>query len=271
MLLYATSWLYRTASGLASSAAGAASDLARSVCFHTLRQGSVPRHVAFIMDGNRRYAKKMKVKTIEGHSRGFKKLEETLDWCLDLGVEVVTIYAFSIENFKRPPQEVEPLMDLARSKFEEFCIEGEFIQRHGISVRILGDLSLLPSDVRSAAVKAMKMTESNSKSLLNICFPYTSRQELANAAAEALADGDTGPNAIDERLYTANCPPVDLLIRTSGEVRLSDFLLWQCNEDTQIHFVPVFWPEFGFMDMVRTLMDYNLGLSRRRSSSLAPP
>lgn len=106
-----------------------------------------------------------------------------------------------------------------------------------------------------------------------MCFPYTSRQELAKAASDALAAGDTSETAIDSHLYTADCPPVDLLIRTSGEIRLSDFLLWQCNEDTQIHFIPVYWPEFRFLDMLRTLLEYNLGrtvtLERARQAELA--
>ena len=98
------------------------------------------------------------------------------------------------------------------------------------------------------------------RSVLNICFPYTSRQEMAHAASEALANTTGGsPSAIDDHLYTADCPPVDLLIRTSGEIRLSDFMLWQCNKDTQIYFVPVFWPEFSFLDMLRTLLEFNLG------------
>ncbi|KXS19212.1 dehydrodolichyl diphosphate synthetase [Gonapodya prolifera JEL478] len=236
----------------------------RQACVHILRMGSVPRHVAFIMDGNRRYAKKYHMKTVLGHFKGFDTLEETLEWCLDLGVEWVTVFAFSIDNFKRSSEEVDGLMNLAKEKFELFTQEGQFIQKNGIRVRVLGDLELLPEDVRRAAKSAMEWTKTNRRANLNICIPYTARHELANAVEELLNDTALqGPDClpfessdVSERLFTAEAPPVDILVRTSGETRLSDFLLWQVCEKTTVHFIDCLWPEFSFSHMLPILLEF---------------
>ncbi|KAJ3101286.1 hypothetical protein HDU97_001526 [Phlyctochytrium planicorne] len=219
------------------------------------------------MDGNRRFAKCRGLVVQKGHQEGFSKLENTLDWCLRLGVKVVTVYAFSTENFNRNPTEVQLLMDLAKEKFEEFATKrhySEVIEKFGISVKVLGNVSLLPLDVQEAASRAVFMTQHNNGAILNVCFPYTSREEMA-LAVESLMDGvrtgqlvpsDISEDLINKSLYTGNMPPLDLMIRTSGEIRLSDFLLWQGSENCHIHYVDAFWPEFSFWDALPALHNY---------------
>uniref|UniRef100_A0ABI8A2S1 Alkyl transferase n=1 Tax=Felis catus TaxID=9685 RepID=A0ABI8A2S1_FELCA len=198
-------------------------------CANIIKAGPVPKHVAFIMDGNRRYAKKRQVERQEGHSQGFNKLAETLRWCLNLGILEVTVYAFSIENFKRSKSEVDGLMDLARQKFSRLMEEQCF---------------------------------------LNVCFAYTSRHEISNAVREMawgveqglLDPSDISESLLDKCLYTNHSPHPDILIRTSGEVRLSDFLLWQTSHSCLV-FQPVLWPEYTFWNLCEALLQYQMNHS----------
>ncbi|KAI7806832.1 dehydrodolichyl diphosphate synthase [Triplophysa rosa] len=207
-----------------------------------LKAGPMPRHVAFIMDGNRRYAQKRHVERQEGHTQGFDKLAETLRWCLNLGIHEVTVYAFSIENFKRSKEEVDGLIELARQKFSRLLMEHENLEKHGVCVRVLGDLTLLPLDLQQLIANAVVSTKAHNKCFLNVCFAYTSRHEIANAVKEMawgveqgfIKSSDVSEVLLSQCLYSSNSPNPDLLIRTSGEVRLSDFLLWQPIK-TQAH------------------------------------
>ncbi|XP_074018078.1 dehydrodolichyl diphosphate synthase complex subunit DHDDS isoform X3 [Numenius arquata] len=206
-------------------------------CANIIKAGPMPKHVAFIMDGNRRYAQKCHVERQQGHSQGFDKLAQTLRWCLNLGIREVTVYAFSIENFKRSKEEVDGLMDLARQKFSRLLEEQCF---------------------------------------LNVCFAYTSRHEISNAVREMawgveqglLEPSDVSESLLDKCLYTNNSPDPDLLIRTSGEVRLSDFLLWQTSHSCLV-FQSVLWPEYSFWNLceaiLRFQMNYN-ALQKARDS-----
>eukprot|EP00056_Hartaetosiga_gracilis_P022510 m.31114 g.31114 ORF g.31114 m.31114 type:complete len:170 (+) comp9684_c0_seq4:47-556(+) len=135
----------------------------RRLATSVLRCGPIPRHVAFIMDGNRRYAKKMNVETVKGHAAGFETLKHTLEWCMDLGVEVVTVYAFSLENFKRSEKEVDGLMKLAEEKFYELLEENEMVHRLGVQIRVLGDISRLPQGLQKAIAKVVSMSKDNDK------------------------------------------------------------------------------------------------------------
>ncbi|XP_073871848.1 dehydrodolichyl diphosphate synthase complex subunit DHDDS isoform X7 [Macaca fascicularis] len=153
-------------------------------CANIIKAGPMPKHIAFIMDGNRRYAKKCQVERQEGHSQGFNKLAETLRWCLNLGILEVTVYAFSIENFKRSKSEVDGLMDLARQKFSRLMEEQEKLQKHGVCIRVLGDLHLLPLDLQELIAQAVQATKNYNKCFLNVCFAYTSRHEISNAVRE---------------------------------------------------------------------------------------
>ncbi|KAK2579271.1 hypothetical protein KPH14_008230 [Odynerus spinipes] len=228
-----------------------------------LRSGRIPRHVAFIMDGNRRYANKQHVEKETGHVRGFDKLAETLQWCLDLGILEVTVYAFSIENFKRTKEEVHTLMELARQKFQRLLDEREKLMEHGVCVRVIGNLELIPDNVRKLIAEAMLITKNNNKAFLNVAFAYTSRDEMTYAIKDILRgvnDSNILPEDIDEDLiskclYTYESPNPDLLIRTSGEVRLSDFLMWQVSNSC-IYFADVLWPEFSAWDLFSAVFYY---------------
>lgn len=203
-----------------------------------LQTSKIPRHVAFIMDGNRRYAKKHKLKSsAEGHIYGFDKLSEALQWCLDIGIEEVTVYAFSIENFKRSKDEVDTLLEMAREKFQKFLEEKDELNRRGICVRMIGNWKLLPVDLQKCMADAMLHTRNNTKAYLNVAFAYTSRDEMTESMRDIL-DGvereelepcDITDDLIRKCMYSGQSSDPDLLVRTSGESRLSDFLLWQVS------------------------------------------
>lgn len=203
-----------------------------------IKSGRIPRHVAFIMDGNRRYANKVQLKTTtDGHVRGFDKLAEALQWCLDIGIEEVTVYAFSIENFKRSKSEVDTLMQLAREKFAKFMEEKDQLNERGICIRMIGNWTLLPVDLQKCMAEAMLLTEHNTNAVLNVAFAYTSRDEMTQSIKDII-DGvhrneiepcDITDTLIRRCMYSGKSSDPDLLVRTSGEARLSDFLLWQVS------------------------------------------
>uniref|UniRef100_A0A673UYP9 Alkyl transferase n=1 Tax=Suricata suricatta TaxID=37032 RepID=A0A673UYP9_SURSU len=203
-------------------------------CANIIKAGPMPKHIAFIMDGNRRYAKKCQVERQEGHSQGFNKLAETLRWCLNLGILEVTVYAFSIENFKRSKSEVDGLMDLARQKFSRLMEEQENLRKHGVCIRVLGDLHLLPLDLQELIAKAVQATKNY--------------------------NNDVSESLLDKCLYTNHSPHPDILIRTSGEVRLSDFLLWQTSHSCLV-FQPVLWPEYTFWNLFEAILQYQMNHS----------
>ncbi|XP_053124523.1 dehydrodolichyl diphosphate synthase complex subunit DHDDS isoform X2 [Hemicordylus capensis] len=234
-------------------------------CASVIKAGPMPKHIAFIMDGNRRYAKKNKVKKLEGHSQGFAKLAQTLQWCLSLGIQEVTVYAFSIENFKRSQDEVDGLMELARQKFTHLLEEKDNLKKHGVCVRILGDLTLLPQDIQELVARVELTTRHYNTCFLNICIAYTSRQEISNAVKELawgveeglLQPSDVSEPLIDKCLYSSKSPHPDILIRTSGEVRLSDFLLWQTSHACLV-FQSVLWPEYSFWNLWDAILQYQM-------------
>lgn len=198
--------------------------------------GPIPNHIAFIMDGNRRFATKNNLKTkSDGHMKGFDKLVQILQWCLDVGINEVTVYAFSIENFKRSKKEVETLMALAKDKFENLIEDKEKLNERGICVRIVGNLSLLPIDLQSIMAKVMLMTKDNSRAVWNIAFAYTSRDEMTESIRTIvngvkrleLCVDDITEDLFKQCMYMSKSPDPDLMIRTSGETRLSDFLTYQ--------------------------------------------
>ncbi|XP_047455766.1 dehydrodolichyl diphosphate synthase complex subunit DHDDS [Mugil cephalus] len=232
---------------------------------NVLKAGPMPKHVAFIMDGNRRFAVKKQMERQEGHMQGFNKLAETLRWCKHLDIPEVTVYAFSIENFKRPKDEVDGLMELARQKFEKLLEERENLEKHGVCIRVLGDLNMLPLDLQQLIAKAVLTTSSHNKCFLNVCFAYTSRYEITNAVREMawgveqglIKASDVSEALLSECLYTSNSPDPDLLIRTSGEVRLSDFLLWQTSYSCLV-FQSVLWPEYSFWNLCEAILQYQI-------------
>ncbi|OCT48568.1 putative prenyltransferase [Cladophialophora carrionii] len=345
----------------------------RELLIGALRQGPVPKHVAFVMDGNRRFARNHRIETVEGHNLGFEALAKILEVCYKSGVHTVTIYAFSIENFKRSKYEVDALMAMAKIKLKQLVQHGDLLDRYGARIRILGQRELIKPDVLEAVDKAVETTSQNQgKCVLNVCFPYTSREEITTAVkcvveqwsrplpeehpagqkdrqspfredriAQAIrseqvsqhsttttthlsppgfrspsssttslssyspdlaSDHDTESvststtlhhddapapfshtssttqkprypppdsitaETITSNTYTSSCPPIDLLIRTSGVSRLSDFMLWQCHEDTEIVFLDVLWPEFDLWSFLPVLWEWQW--RRRREQKM---
>lgn len=245
--------------------------------------GPVPRHVAFIMDGNRRWARKGGMEPHEGHPRGGEKLIESLQWCLDAGVDIVTVYAFSIENFKRPQREIDEIMDLAEDKFKAMLQRSDVIQENQVCVRVLGNLDLVPVSLRTMMSRAMADTcKYTAGPTLNICFSYTSRFDIANSISSLIDLCDQGqlePADISDHTITAclstgyargadaQSPFPELLIRTSGETRLSDFLLWESSHSV-LSFCDVLWPDLKAWDFVKILLDYQTQ-ARGRAASIA--
>jgi undecaprenyl diphosphate synthase len=209
----------------------------------------IPRHVAIIMDGNGRWARARGMPRAFGHRAGAGVVREVVTECGRLGVEVLTLYSFSLENWKRPREEIEALMRLAVLYFEG---EREELVRHGVRVRVIGQREGLPEDVLSAMDALVRATERCGRLTLCLAINYGSRCEIAYAARELAQDvlkGSIRPEEIDEaafaqRLWTSGIPDPDLLIRTAGEMRVSNYLLWQISY-AEIFVTPALWPEFG--------------------------
>ncbi|PYH84331.1 Undecaprenyl diphosphate synthase [Aspergillus uvarum CBS 121591] len=342
----------------------------RELLVGAIKQGPVPQHIAFVMDGNRRFARSHGIETVEGHNMGFEALARILEVCYKSGVKVVTIYAFSIENFKRSKFEVDALMEMARVKLSQMAQHGEILDRYGAKVRVLGRLDMLKPDVLAAVNRAVDMTSGNGERILNICFPYTSRDEITGAirdtvseysqplpanrpsnasqrtpfsethitqtiraraqpmkaddlpsdvetASESSHEDGAPPNnlpnqvyesgssfsssstlhlggqtdaangredsprkekavymspetitrqTLTEHMFTGDNPPLDLLVRTSGVERLSDFMLWQCDEETEIVFLDVLWPDFDLWHFLPVLLGWQRRISKAKKN-----
>mmetsp|Transcript_3097 Transcript_3097/g.5206 ORF Transcript_3097/g.5206 Transcript_3097/m.5206 type:complete len:279 (+) Transcript_3097:72-908(+) len=240
-----------------------AGKLGRSAVFKILGAGPLPAHFAIIMDGNRRYANRERIGRKEGHVKGFNKLHETLFWLLDVGIRNVSVYAFSIDNFKRTAEEVDALMDLALEKFEVLLDDMDLVHKYELKVLVTGDLTLVPEKVKNAALALMQRTKDYSRCVLNICFAYTGCNDIAhavNTVASGVESGKIGTSdvnvkLIEKSLLTSGMPPVDLLLRTSGEKRLSDFLLWQCS-GAHLAFIDTLWPDLSLWDLVQVILEY---------------
>ncbi|XP_055375278.1 dehydrodolichyl diphosphate synthase complex subunit DHDDS [Condylostylus longicornis] len=234
-----------------------------TLAMNILKMGPLPKHIAFIMDGNRRFAKHSQIQKIDGHSKGFDKLTECLQWCLSMEIKEVTVFAFSIENFKRTQDEVDDLLRLAKEKFDKLLEEEKVLCENGVRIRIFGDLLLLPKDLQNVIAKAMLITEQNDKLFLNIAFAYTSHNEITTSIQEVIEDhGDLKKEDINEYLiskclYMNSSPDPDLLIRTSGESRISDFLMWQLSS-TVLYFTRALWPQLTLMDFLFGIFSYQL-------------
>jgi len=197
------------------------------------------KHVAIIMDGNGRWAKAHHLPRVVGHQRGVEAVRRLVRACKGLGLDCLTLYAFSSENWKRPDEEISDLMNLMR-KFIKSDLP-EFVA-NDVRLKIIGDYKALAPDIVAMLEDALAQT-SKGGTTLAVALNYGSQQEIAKAAAKAAEEGEVTPEAIERHLYTAELPPLDLLIRTSGEVRLSNFLLWQAAY-TEMYFTEVLWPDF---------------------------
>jgi len=213
---------------------------------------SVPRHVAIIMDGNGRWAKARGLPRVAGHRAGAEAARAVLRAAGEAGVECLTLYAFSSENWRRPAQEVSDLTGLLR-----FYIQRELnsLHKEGIRLKILGDHTAFEADVAKLVDKAVERTAGNTRMTLAIALNYGSRAELVRAARAAAAAGEIDEDSIERALDTQDLPPLDLLIRTSGEQRLSNFLLWQAAY-AELLFVDTLWPDFDGDALRAALADY---------------
>jgi len=225
-----------------------------------LDRARLPKHVAIIMDGNRRWAKQRGMPVVEGHRRGMVALRHVTRAASDLGIPTLTVYGFSTENWRRDSSEISLLLDLcvyfAQNELNELC-------RNNVRVNVLGAYRALPGPSRRALEQLMERTADNSGLLLNLAVNYSAREELQRAItaiARDVADGRLAPEAIDEQaissyLYTADLPDPDILIRPGGEHRLSNFLLYQVAY-TELVMSDVYWPDFGKEEFVRALIEF---------------
>ena len=224
------------------------------------RSGDIPAHIAIIMDGNGRWAKKRGLPRIAGHKEGVESVRDTVEACGQLGVKYLTLYAFSTENWKRPREEVSMLMRLLMRALRD---ETDRLYQNNVSVHAIGEISSLPLEVQEELFDAIEKTKSNTGLHLCLALSYSGRWDLAGAIrqiAVGVQQGSISPEKIDEHLIsqylsTKNVPDPDLLIRTSGEFRISNFLLWQLAY-SEIFISGCFWPEFRRKELYHAVADY---------------
>ncbi len=240
----------------------------RRLFAEVMNSARVPKHIAIVLDGNRRFAGEKGLDRFDGHIFGAKKLEEVIGWCQELGIKHITVYAFSTENFKRSDEEVKMLMELMAQKFKE-VVKDPRVHKYRIKVKAIGNLGSLPEQVQRAIDEAQEATSAYDGHTLNIAIGYGGRAELADAVrkiCEHIKNGEISPQDVDENLigrhlYTADLPDPDLIIRTSGEERLSGFLLWQ-SAYSELYFCETNWPAFSKIDFLRAIRTYQ-GRGRR--------
>ena len=228
-----------------------------------LIQGNLPEHISIIMDGNRRFAWSSNLERDMGHHQGKEKLKEVMDWVLDLGIPYFTVYALSTENMReRSEDELESLYDLYVAGLDEIA-EDPRIHSRGVRVQAVGRLDSLPSRVREAIDRAQSRTAGHSDFLFTVCLAYGGREEIVDAVREVAAEHASGNLALESidsaqissKMYTADLPDPDLVIRTSGEERISNFLLWQIAY-SELHFTDVHWPSFSKNDLYEAIDSY---------------
>ena len=220
----------------------------------------LPKHLAIIMDGNGRWAKQQGKPRIFGHEKGAKTVREIIQEVSEIGIPYLTLYAFSTENWKRPKLEVEALMHLLSRYLKK---EVAIMQENNIRLNAIGDLESLPSKVRKELYKAMEQTQNNTSTTVSLALAYGGQQELLQMTQQLAQRVQQGlltpqqitPELIQQTLYTQNIPPVDLLIRTSGECRISNFLLWQIAY-AELYFTDILWPDFSPEELHKALANY---------------
>jgi len=231
-------------------------------------QWKLPRHIGIIMDGNRRFARDFgRARVLFGHARGAEKLREVLSWCQEIGIPVVTVWSFSLDNFERSDSEVSDLLQLFEDRTREL-IDSPDVHENGIRVRYIGKMELLPDSLQSAISDLEHATRDYDRFQLNIAMAYGGRQEITDAFRRYLqsraSEGaslqkvaeEFDDESIERYLYTSGQPEPDLILRTSGEVRLSGFLLWQ-SAYSEFYFCDTYWPAFRRIDLYRALRAYS--------------
>ena len=221
---------------------------------------NIPNHVAIIMDGNGRWARKLNKERFFGHNSGINSVRESLDISIELGIKTLTLYAFSIENWKRPKNEVNALMSLLSNTIEKELIN---IQENNIKLNVIGNLDLLPKNTRDKLLDGVEKTKNNDGLNLNLAVSYGAKQEMIRAVKlisdkvkkNIISQENIDEDTINEHLYTHNSKNVDLLIRTGGEYRISNFLLWQISY-AELNFQDVLWPDFKKKHFLNAIIDY---------------
>ena len=215
---------------------------------------AVLNHLAIIMDGNRRWAKKRGLPTLIGHKKGYDKILKVGDWCLDRSIKVLTVFAFSTENWNRSQEEVSYLMNLLKEGLRR---DVKTMHQKGIKVQILGRLNQLSKDLQKECRQAMALTKNNKKATLNIALNYGGQPEIVDAVNRAIKAKvrSVTEKVLQKLMYDPKMPPPDLIIRTSGEQRLSGFLLWQ-GSYAELFFIDKMWPEFEKNDLVLAIKEY---------------
>lgn len=222
---------------------------------------NIPKHVAIIMDGNGRWARQQGKDRSFGHKNGVKPLRACIQKCADLGIKYLTVYSFSIENWKRPKEEVSALMDLLSDSIEN---ESDMIFDNKIRINIIGDLSKLPADTKEAVDNIMEGTKNHDRLVLNIALSYSSKWEILNATkalAQKVASNEISIDQIDDELFsnhltTAGMPDPDLMIRSGGETRISNYLMWQLAY-AELYFTDVLWPDFDEQNFQKAIEYYS--------------
>jgi len=220
------------------------------------REDLVPRHVAIIMDGNRRWARERGVPDAQGHAAGVEAIRPIVEHAQQRGVEVLSIYAFSRENWARERDEVETLFSLLDSAIRDYTPD---LVRQGVRVQLLGRIEEISGDIRASIEEALAATAAGTRMTLNVCFNYSGRTEIVDAVRQCIADGLSGDDLTEEalaaRLYAADLPDPDLLIRTGGDQRVSNFLLWQAAY-AELYFCDLYWPDFDPAAFDAALAEY---------------
>ncbi|KAJ5936022.1 hypothetical protein N7454_005320 [Penicillium verhagenii] len=246
------------------------SSFVEETLMNSLQVGAIPTHIAFIMDGNRRYAKAHGMPVAQGHFLGGLALKRTIHLALSCGVKCITVYAFSLENFHRPKEQVDDLMALIKWQLDQIVHSADAREEESTpcAIKVLGRLDLLSADLRKTIQTVEEMT-SHWERTVNLCIAYTSQEEMSRAVRGTVEECCRGTiscssvtaETLSARMYTGADPPIDILVRTSGVYRLSDFMLWQCHQDTDMQIVDVLWPDFGVWDLFLVILRWQ----RRRT------
>ncbi|GLU19007.1 hypothetical protein SLE2022_352780 [Rubroshorea leprosula] len=242
----------------------------RKFLWKVLSVGHIPQHIAFILDGNRRYAQKHKLNKEDGYKAGYEALLYILNYCSELGVKYLTLYAFSLDNFKRKPGDVKCVMDLMLEKTQVLLKEKDLVHRYGVRLIFIGNLKLLSEPMRRAAENVMVATAANNRIVVLVSVAYTSTNEIARAVQKSCMEKfnteshalkvpnmrpDTTIADVEKHMFLAAAPDPDILIRTSGEKRLSNFLLWQTS-NCMLYSPAALWPEIRIWHLVWAIINY---------------
>jgi short-chain Z-isoprenyl diphosphate synthase len=262
-----TKWLADIRRTIAAHALRSLYELYEANLVGRIRQGPVPRHVGVILDGNRRYALRQGLtESREAYEIGARKLDEVIAWCVELGVPALTLWAFSTGNFSRPREQVEGILAAIEIKLRELA-SNPGIHAHGVRVKAIGRIEQLPQSLQASVRLAEEATSNYDDMSLSLAIAYGGREEITDAVRavllEAARDGKTlveavelvSPDNIARHLYLAGAPDPDLIIRTSGEIRLSGFLLWQ-SAASEFYFSDVLWPDFRRVDFLRAVRSF---------------